>query len=67
MPATSRCEQCKKKLGLLGIKCKCGKDLCITHIAYEAHTCSFDYKSEAIERLKKDIDVGKLNEKLEKI
>jgi hypothetical protein len=63
----TRCEHCKKKLGLLEYKCKCGKTFCITHLHAEEHKCTYDYKSEAKEQLKKQIDVGPLSEKLVKI
>ena len=67
MPAVTRCEECRKKLGLLGLKCKCGKDLCITHLSFEAHSCKYDYKSEAREKLRQEMDIGPLSSKLEKI
>ena len=39
-----RCEECKKKVGLLGLKCRCGKLYCSSHVTAETHNCSFDYK-----------------------
>jgi predicted nucleic acid binding AN1-type Zn finger protein len=42
---TSRCWDCKKKVGLLGIKCRCGFTFCGTHRYPECHKCDFDYKS----------------------
>jgi hypothetical protein len=59
--------QCKKKLGLLEYKCKCGKILCISHLHAEEHGCTFDYKTEGQAQLKKQNDVGPLSCKLEKI
>jgi hypothetical protein len=48
-------------------KCKCGKIFCITHLHAEAHKCTFDYKQEGKELLKKQIETGPLSVKLEKI
>jgi hypothetical protein len=64
---SSRCAECKKKLGVMEYKCKCGKILCISHLRAEEHICTYDYKSEGKEYLKKQIDVGKLSSKVEKI
>jgi hypothetical protein len=62
-----RCELCKKKLGLMEYKCKCGKLFCITHLHAEEHKCTYDYKHEGQELLKKQIEIGPLAIKLEKI
>lgn len=45
------CEQCKKKVGLLGIVCRCGKMTCISHSAAEEHSCTFDYKADGMKHL----------------
>ncbi len=63
----SRCQQCNKKLGLCEYKCKCEKLFCITHLYAEEHNCTYDYKSEGKAQLKKQIEVGPLSTKLEKI
>ena len=34
-------------------KCKCGKIFCITHLHAEEHNCTYDYKQESQEYLKK--------------
>jgi predicted nucleic acid binding AN1-type Zn finger protein len=48
------CFVCKKKLGLLGFKCKCGDNqFCAQHRVPELHNCSFDFKQEQRERLAK--------------
>jgi len=49
---TSRCWGCKKKVGLLGIKCRCGFTFCGTHRYPECHHCEFDYKTMGKEILK---------------
>ena len=48
-------------------KCKCEKLFCITHLYAEEHNCTYDYKSEAQAQLKKQIEIGPLSTKLEKI
>ncbi len=40
----TRCQQCRKKVGLTGFKCKCGLMFCGQHRYAEAHSCGFDYK-----------------------
>jgi len=49
-PARNRCPVCRKRIGLTGFPCKCGKVFCETHRYAEAHDCNFDHKS--CERLK---------------
>lgn len=63
----AKCNHCKKKLGLMEYKCKCGQLFCISHLAYEAHTCSYDYKSELKTKLTEQLNVGVLREKMERI
>ena len=48
-------------------KCKCGKVFFITHLHAEEHNCTYDYKKEGHELIKKQIDVGPLSSKLERI
>lgn len=43
---TKRCQSCKKKVGLIGFKCRCGSTFCGTHRHPENHDCSFDFKCE---------------------
>ena len=45
------CSECKKKLGLIGIKCRCDKMYCTAHIMAETHNCSYDYRGEAMKTL----------------
>jgi predicted nucleic acid binding AN1-type Zn finger protein len=49
-----RCVVCRKALGLMGLRCRCGADLCSAHILHEAHTCTFDCKSNGRDRLAAD-------------
>ena len=46
-----RCSVCKKKVGILGWECKCGKLLCTSHRTPEDHACDFDYRTEGKKRL----------------
>lgn len=47
----NRCFVCKKKVGLLGFECKCGRLLCTSHRQAEEHDCDFDYRAEGKKRL----------------
>lgn len=42
---TTRCFSCNKKVGLLGIKCRCNLVFCSHHRYADQHNCTFDYKS----------------------
>jgi hypothetical protein len=46
-----RCAQCNKKVGILGIKCRCGKLCCTSHVTAETHSCTFDYKTAGQQQL----------------
>lgn len=41
-----KCGMCKKKLGLTGFECRCGKFYCGLHRYSDQHACPFDYKSD---------------------
>jgi len=45
MTIKSRCATCNKKVGVMGVICRCKKIICIEHRGPEGHECSFDYKS----------------------
>lgn len=50
-----KCFKCRKKLRITNnYTCKCNKIFCAQHRFYEQHECSFDHRSEAIERLIRD-------------
>jgi hypothetical protein len=54
VPATatkSRCETCRKKVGLLGFACRCGGTYCGMHRHAGAHACEFDYKAVGREQI----------------
>ncbi|CAH2048085.1 unnamed protein product [Thlaspi arvense] len=44
--AKNRCLSCKKKVGLMGFKCRCGSTFCGDHRYPENHECEFDFKGE---------------------
>ncbi|XP_046688149.1 zinc finger A20 and AN1 domain-containing stress-associated protein 11-like [Homalodisca vitripennis] len=41
---TNRCAVCRKRVGLTGIKCRCGGLYCGIHRYLDKHDCSFDYR-----------------------
>jgi predicted nucleic acid binding AN1-type Zn finger protein len=43
--AKKRCHFCNKKIGILGIECKCGFVFCNMHRFSETHNCTFDFKN----------------------
>ena len=51
----NRCHSCRKNVGLLGLKCKCGLLFCTTHVHPESHMCTFDHKSCARANLTKNL------------
>ncbi|KAM8889891.1 AN1-type zinc finger protein 5 isoform 1-T2 [Synchiropus picturatus] len=50
----NRCFSCRKKVGLTGFDCRCGNLFCAIHRYSDKHNCTFDYRGEATERLRKD-------------
>ena len=53
-PRPKRCEMtdCKQKLTLTDSACKCVGFYCMKHRHAETHSCTFDYKSEGMNKLK---------------
>jgi hypothetical protein len=51
-PAKSRCHVCRKKLGLLGTRCRCEGEFCGLHRYSDKHNCTFDYKEHEREILR---------------
>lgn len=64
---SKRCEQCKKKLGVMEYVCKCEKLFCITHLKPEEHHCGFDHLTAAKALLQTQLTVGPLSVKVEPI
>ncbi|KAA8492983.1 AN1-type zinc finger protein 5 [Porphyridium purpureum] len=50
---TGRCWECRKKVGLLGFKCRCDYTYCGEHRYTDKHACDFDYKTLAKQNLEK--------------
>ncbi len=66
----NRCSQCQKKVGLIGFTCKCEKLFCsncrhpkMNESQQNGHICSFDYKKNAQETLKKNNPVIETKQK----
>ncbi|XP_075256528.1 uncharacterized protein LOC142349015 [Convolutriloba macropyga] len=58
-----RCAICKKKLGLTGMSCRCGGLFCSLHRYPSDHECSFDYRTEgqnALRRANPKVDGEKI-------
>jgi predicted nucleic acid binding AN1-type Zn finger protein len=63
-----RCQHdgCKVKLMLADFACRCSGFYCSSHRFSEAHKCSFDYKSQGLNTLAKEMQavIGKKVDKL---
>ena len=63
-----RCQHdgCKVKLMLADFACRCSGFYCSSHRFSEAHKCTFDYKSQGLNTLAKEMQavVGKKVDKL---
>jgi AN1-type zinc finger and ubiquitin domain-containing protein 1 len=66
MPKRCECVGCNKKLILSDRMCKCKKYFCMSHCFSDNHKCEYDYKSEGINNLKKQL-VHVSGHKFEKI
>lgn len=62
----SRCLACRKRVGLVGFKCRCGNVFCSQHRYSDQHDCSFDYKAAARDAIAKANPLVKAD-KVEKI
>lgn len=60
-----RCLQCKKKT-VIEFDCKCARKFCINCLPWYNHNCTFDYKLEQSNNLKKTVVVVK-NSKVDDI
>ena len=66
MPKRCECVGCNKKLVLSDRMCKCKKYFCMSHSFSDTHKCEYDYKSEGINNLKKQL-VQVNGDKMEKL
>jgi predicted nucleic acid binding AN1-type Zn finger protein len=53
MEATARCAECRRKVGLTGIRCRCGNVYCSKHRYSDKHSCSYDWKANERAQLTK--------------
>ncbi|KAL7607835.1 zinc finger A20 and AN1 domain-containing stress-associated protein 7 [Lactuca sativa] len=61
---SNRCLTCKKKIGVMGFKCKCGESFCGSHRYPEKHDCEFDFKRsgrDAIAKANPVVKADKVN------
>jgi len=49
-----RCWQCKRKVGIVGIECRCGYIFCGKHRYADEHDCIFDHKRHQQAKLRKE-------------
>ena len=59
--------ECKKKLTLTSLQCKCEMKFCDMHRYPEDHACAFDYKAEGKANLQKYMSTAVIAKKLEVI
>ena len=62
-----RCSFCNKKVGFLGIECRCGSMFCSLHRYPEQHECTFDFKTHDRNTLKESVVGGGEFQKIEKL
>ncbi|NXX80728.1 ZFAN5 protein, partial [Urocolius indicus] len=62
----NRCFTCRKKIGLTGFDCRCGKLFCAIHRYSDMHGCPYDYKAEAAEKIRKENPIV-IAEKIQKL
>ncbi|XP_018548337.1 AN1-type zinc finger protein 6 [Lates calcarifer] len=62
----NRCFTCRKKVGLTGFDCRCGNVFCSMHRYSDVHNCTFDYKADGAERIRRENPVI-VREKIQKI
>ncbi|KAK2853362.1 hypothetical protein Q5P01_006023 [Channa striata] len=62
----NRCFMCRKKVGLTGFSCRCGDVFCSIHRYSDVHNCTFDYKADAAEKIRKENPVV-VGEKIRRI
>lgn len=65
-PKKSRCATCRKRVGLTGFNCRCGKIFCGIHRYSDQHNCDYDYRADAQAKIRKENPVV-VGEKVQKI
>jgi len=62
----TKCWNCTRKIGLTGVRCRCGYYFCSAHRYAESHACDYDYKTNERRKLTKQnpvVQADKLSEK----
>jgi len=49
-----RCFKCNKKVGILGIDCRCGNVFCGLHRYPQEHNCPFDHRAIHMDKLRRE-------------
>ena len=62
-----KCPICSKKIGILGIECRCGITFCSLHRYPDQHNCSFNFKEYDKKILKENVKGFGEFKKIEKI
>ncbi|XP_061998791.1 zinc finger A20 and AN1 domain-containing stress-associated protein 8-like [Rosa rugosa] len=62
----TRCNTCRKRVGLTGFNCRCGHIFCAVHRYSDKHDCPYDYRAVVQDAIAKANPVVKA-EKLDKI
>jgi len=62
----NRCWQCKRKIGIVGIQCRCGYIFCGKHRYAQEHNCTFDHRQHQQKKLRKE-NKQILTKKLDKL
>ncbi|NXG80052.1 ZFAN5 protein, partial [Baryphthengus martii] len=57
---------CLSALPLSGFDCRCGNLFCAIHRYSDTHSCPYDYKAEAAEKIRKENPVV-IAEKIQKL
>ena len=67
IPARCQKPDCRKKLTLTSIACKCKQYYCSVHRYETEHACTFDYKAEQREALNRYMSTAIIAKKVEAI
>ncbi|XP_060523601.1 AN1-type zinc finger protein 6 [Cylas formicarius] len=62
----NRCATCRKKVGLTGFECRCGRLFCAVHRYSDKHDCSFNYREMGAQEIRRNNPVV-VGEKIQKI
>jgi hypothetical protein len=62
----TRCFQCRRKVGLTGIECRCGFVFCGKHRYVDEHDCAFDFKKMFRDKLRRE-NMAVVDKKMDRI